>query len=469
MAESSSDLAGLLKSGAVKNGARVLRIGTVSPAADRRLRPVLGALAAREFVVEGDAFNVPFPRDMDVAIVALPLAATADLFEELIYESVAPSLSAGGVAVLQFCRNASNAALGETNLTPTARSTLQNFLTANFGGLTLEILTPIAERFADDGVFECVGWTPRTKADVRAESLVWLVLRKRGQETARRAIARSRRPDRYGIDDLTAFIHALREDDLTFVLPDEFVSRTRAGAGAGLIKLDLHRNIRRPPELARALRDAGAPALFLMMHRHPFNEAFFAADETWDILKSICDDGHAVGLHLDPFHLIRTFGDLYLGIEAALADFAKHGFTVRAATLHGDTSAHVGAVGMKAWDFFVEDAARRSWSGDAPDGEAFLADHVGRYSHVELATRFGIAHMAEAHYRHNGELVVPHAVPYLTDNARALQLHNVPPDHGPRMIGMDRNFTIPVEFARDVVPAVRGQAFLALFHPQWFW
>lgn len=470
MADGAPDLLHLLKSCGVQDGARVLRIGAVSAAVDRKLIATMAGLGAKGFAVSGDAFNVPFPRDMDAVIVALPVAATPDVFEELIYGRVAPSLAQGGVAIVQFCRDASDAALEAMNVAPAARATLQNFLQANFGAATIDTLSPVAKRFADDGVFECMGWAPRSKADVRTEPMVWLALRKRLQVTRQRAIARSQRPDRYSIGELGALVTAMRHESMTFALPDEFVAHIRAGEGAGLIKLDLHRNIRRPPEVARTLRDAGAMALFLMMHKHPFNEAFFDADETWDILKSIRDDGHEVGLHLDPFHLVRAFGDLYAGVESALADFSKRSFTVRAATLHGDTSAHVAAVGMKAWDFFAEDAPRRGWNGTPPAGEAFFADHVGRYSHAQLAAKFGVAHMAEAHYRHNGELIAPNALLYLTDNSRSLQLTNIFVEGGgTRAISVGEQFRIPPLFAHQIAPALRNQPFLALFHPQWFW
>lgn len=451
-------------------GAHVLRIGNTSAGAENVLRPILERLHAAQTAIPGDAFNVPLPQGVDLAIVALPVAATADVMEELLYARIGPALRAGGVALVQFCRDASDEALKTLRISSLARETLRSFLIENFGAKTIVSAAPVVNRFLNDGMFECLGWAPRTRNAARNEALVWLVLQKRAHgNTSRPAIVRSRRPDRYPVHELGPFLRALSGEGIQFAPVGDFAACTRVGNASGLVKLDLHRNIARAPEVGHALREAGILALFLMMHRHPFNTAFFDAVETWDILKRLRDDGHEVGLHLDPVALIRTHHDVYAGVKVALEDFAKHGFTIRAATLHGDTSAHIAARGLKAWDFFSEDRARSVWDGVPPQGDEFLADHVGRYSYAALYEMFGISDLVESHYRYRGERIFPDALLYLTDNSRSLQLTNIPGDGGTSAMTAAVPFRLPSDFAVEIAPILSGQRFLALFHPQWFW
>lgn len=282
--------------------------------------------------------------------------------------------------------------------------------------------------------------------------------------------------DQYPLAELVAFLGALRTD-VEFLAPDDFVTRARRhfAEGAahpevpfGLVKLDIHRDIKRTAVVARALSGAKVRGLFLMMHRHPFNDAWYDAAETWDILSSLRDQGHEVGLHLDPFHLIRKADDLIGALAAAVEDFRRRGIAARCATLHGDTRKHIVACGLSARDFFVEEKSRSKWNGAPPEGEGFFAEHVGRYSYADIAAATGIEHFAEAAYRHRGDLLAPHPLVYVTDNNRSLQVRNIPDNGGTRVLDAGAQFRIPADFAPKAFEVLREHPFVALFHPQWF-
>ncbi len=278
--------------------------------------------------------------------------------------------------------------------------------------------------------------------------------------------------------ELRAFLAALKAGGIAFLPVDRFAERYAAyyatdpragrppGEPFGMIKLDIHRNIERPLELARMLAELGIPALFLMMPRHPFTEAYYDKPRTWDILREIRGLGHEIGLHPDLFHLIRVHGDLYKGLGAALDDVRKRGFEIRTATVHGDTRAHIKACRLQANDFFTEEFRRSKWNGRAPEGEEYLADHVRKYSHKTIARDLGIEYFAEVNFVRRGEIVNDESMLYLSDNKRALELRNIP--------GRAENYSAPVqfriapEFTRDAAAILKERPFLALFHPQWY-
>jgi hypothetical protein len=370
--------------------------------------------------------------------------------------------------LVQFCRDASDAALTAMKASPDSRQALQQFMRDQFGALTLRDPSPLMNRFAQDAAYEFVDWASR--AGQPDEPLVWLALRRRATGQGKRGFARSDRPNRYPLRQLQPLIKELRAAGVDFVPVDAFADRIVSPSDDSPIahlKLDLHRQIHRPLEVARVLTEERVPALVLMMPRHPFNEAFFDAPHTWNILSAIRDGGHEIGLHLDVFHLIRAFGDLYKGVEAAVGDFRRHGFNVRAATLHGDTRKHVVERRLVREDFFEEDAARSVWDGKPPEGEARLVDHVRRYSYRTLAEKYGIRYLAEEWFRKDGALTGDVPLTYMTDNNRALEVRNLRSE--PTRLVASEQFRIEPDFARALAGRLRAQQFLALFHPQWFW
>ena len=95
-------------------------------------------------------------------------------------------------------------------------------------------------------------------------------------------------------------------------------------------------------EEQRALRSAIAD----LMARHSSEaqvRTLMATDMGLDpkVWHELAAMGHEIGLHLDPFHMIREYGDLYKGTADALADMRSRGLTIRAAT--------TSAVSQAAW------------------------------------------------------------------------------------------------------------------------
>jgi hypothetical protein len=277
-------------------------------------------------------------------------------------------------------------------------------------------------------------------------------------------------------EDLKRFLVALTDSGTEFCKVDEFSSRFEIyfadGAARppaqpfGLLKFDIHNDIKRPLAVARMLSGIGLPGLFLMMPRHPLNEGFYDRPRTWSILREICALGHEVGLHADLFNLIATYGDLYKGLDASLKDMRGHGLTIRAATVHGDTRRHIKAVRMQGNDFFEEEYRRSKWTGKPPKGEEFYADHVKRYSHRRIARDLGLEYFAEVKFLHNGQTLSDEQMLYLSDNRRSMEIRNIPGRE--KSLVCEKPFQITPEFTAQAIAALKLRPFLTLLHPQWY-
>jgi hypothetical protein len=287
--------------------------------------------------------------------------------------------------------------------------------------------------------------------------------------------------DQFLQSEFRDFVHGLQSAGIKLVPIDEFVTRysayfeaqhgrpQKADAGFGHFKFDIHGDIVRPVEIARIMHDCGAPGLFLIMHRHALNETWYGTAKMWDALKEIRDLGHEIGLHADPFHLITTHGDLYDGMDAALADITAHGFAVRAMTLHGDSRAHIKARKLQANDFFSDGFRKTRWDGLPPVGQEMLAEHVRRYKHKRLFKKCGIEYVADVNLVHQGELIVESPMMYLSDNQRRLRIGHVTSKVvAERTLEAPELFTITPEFTAQAAKVLVKRPFLALFHPQWF-
>jgi hypothetical protein len=448
--------------------APALAIGRASPAAKAQIDAALGGRPVTTLEAD-DPFNAPLPDELGLCFVTLALARLPDAFEELLPDRLAPRLREGGIVALHLCRDASDAALnGMKVMHPATRAALKDFLIHHFGAETAAP-ADIAAKF-EHGAFACLGIASRGKRAAEEEPIVWLVLKRRAG-TGPAAFPRTKRADRYPLDEFQTFLEDLRAADVALLPVDAFAAEAARPARAiGHIKLDLHRNIVRPREVAARMRAAGVPGLFLMMPRHPFNAAFFDAQETWKTLAAIRDMGHEIGLHLDVFNVLKVHGDLYEGLAILLEDFTRRGFPIRAATLHGDTRAHLTERGLRRLDFFVEDQGISRWDGIAPEGEEYLVAHIGRYSYAELATRFGIRYLSERVFRVDGKLLVEPALLYASDNARALQVLGIPDASGTfDELTCPTPFRLPRDFTRDAILKLKQSPFVALFHPQWFW
>ena len=287
--------------------------------------------------------------------------------------------------------------------------------------------------------------------------------------------------DQFTQSDFKAFIGSLKEAGIAFHLIDAFVDHygayyeanpnkaKRADSKFGHLKFDIHGDIARPVEMARILHALDVRGMFLAMHRHALNTAWYGTEKMWDALKEIRGLGHEVGLHVDPFHLITTHNDLYDGLGAALEDFGKRGFAIRAITLHGDSRPHIKARKLQANDFFADGFRKSKWDGVPPEGQEMLAEHVGRYKHRRLFRKCGIEYVADGNLVRNGELIVDAPIMYLSDNHRCMRIGNIDARivKG-RILESPDTFAITREFTAEAAKLLAKRPFLALFHPQWY-
>jgi hypothetical protein len=235
----------------------------------------------------------------------------------------------------------------------------------------------------------------------------------------------------------------------------------------GHVKFDIHGNLRRAVEISRMLDKVGIPGLFLMMQKHALNADWYDSAETWDMLHEIRDLGHEIGLHIDVYDLIRNYGDLHLGLEAVLEQMRRRGFTIRAATFHGDSSPHIKAQRLHANDFFMRSFRWSKWSGKPPAGEEFFAEHVGKYSRRKIWKEFGIEYFSELNFTRRGKRVSRSRLLYVSDNTRTLEISNV--GKGVAKLSCAAQFRIDEDWIEKAVDMLAERPFMALMHPQWYW
>jgi hypothetical protein len=466
----------LIASAKLPRDARVLTVGRASPAAKNQIdlalenhkgpRITVDDAAAEGEKIAGDPFTVDLPRDVCACFVSTALSRIPDTFEELLHEKLAGAMRPGGVAALQFFRDTSDAAFDRLSTHANVRVLLRDFVKVQFGAETVG-RAELAAKFEGDGSFEFLGLASRTNRPAEEEALVWVLLRRRTSgDASLTGFLRTPRADRFPQAELGKLVSTLETSGIAFLPVDQFADRLKGAPGAfGLVKLDIHHSIRRSLEVGRVLKQQGVHGLYLMMHRHALSADYYDAPFTWEVLRELAGMGHEIGLHLDPFHMIREYGDLYKGVAEALADMRGRGLTIRAATLHGDTSTHLRARNLFAYDFFEEMKFRSTWDGQPPAGEPVFAEHVGRYSFKTLAQDHGLRWFAEANFVADGAVLSSQPLAYLSDNRKTIALLNTPSGE----INDDAPFRISEKFASRAAEALKAQPFLALFHPQWMW
>jgi hypothetical protein len=466
----------LIASAKIPRDVRVLTIGRTSPAAKNQIdlalenhkgaRITVDDAAAEGETVAGDPFTIDLPGDTGVCFVSTALSRIPDTFEELLHERLGAALRPGGVVALQFCRDASDDAFEKLKLHAKVRVLLHDFLRNQFGAEKVDA-AQLAKKFEADRRFEFLGLASRTNRPADEESLVWVLLKRTASnDPGQTAFPRTPRADRFRQDELAKLVSALGASGVAFLPVDRFAARLSGAPGTfGLVKLDIHHSIRRALEVGRLLKQQNVHGLYLMMHRHALSADYYGAPYTWEVLSELAAMGHEIGLHLDPFHMIREHGDLYKGTAEALADMRGRGLTIRAATLHGDTSVHLRARKLFAYDFFEEMKFRSTWDGEPPSSEPVFAEHVGRYSFKTLAEQHGLRWFAEANFVADGAVLPSQPLAYLSDNRKTMAVFNTA--YGE--ISDTAPFRISGEFTARAAEALKTQPFLALFHPQWVW
>jgi hypothetical protein len=299
--------------------------------------------------------------------------------------------------------------------------------------------------------------------------------RKAGANAADRGFPRTRRVDQFPLSELAIFLRALKDRRIELLPVDKFAFRLKRYHATkerkklprfGHVKFDIHGNMRRPLEIARLMHTMGIPGLFLMMQKHPINEAFYDSETTWETLREIRSLGHEIGLHADIFHFIRVYGDLYKGMEDALGQFRARGFAIRTVSLHGETAAHIKSQRLHAVDFFAKPQRGLRWNGTPPKGEEFLADHVRKYSRQTLWRDFGIEFFSELMFTRRGKPLNKSALVNVTDNSRSLEVHRLVEDVP---LKPSTPFRIDTDWAKEAAGVLARRPFLMLAHPQWYW
>jgi hypothetical protein len=453
-----------------------------------RRRQLESAARPGDTVVTGPPLALALPQGLGfVAILSGP-GQMRDVLEEYLFERLPDALLPGAIVAVQVFRDA-EAVSGTATISRDAADKTADFLMSQFGATQIDG-EMLRARFADCPQYEYIGWAPRAGSDAATDAAVWLVLRRK-PDTANRPAApaqplsaeaspagfpRTPRAGQFLLSDFEALIAAMREVDIRLIPVDRFAKRLRRlvarpalqNTGAfGMVKFDIHGNIQRPLEMAKILKRHNAFGLFLMMPRHPLNEAFYDSPSTWRTLKEIRDMGHEIGLHPDVFHLCATYGDLYAGLDATLSDFRAKGFEIRCATLHGDTRTEIKSRGLQANDFFHDGVRKTKWDGKLPTGLPELGKHIGAYSHAKMAQDYGIVYSPEVNFLQAGELIAKYEMHYLSDNQRAFALKGS--GRGDQRMVCPQRYRLTPEFLQEAVAQLLRSPFLALFHPQWYW
>ncbi|HEY1707277.1 MAG TPA: hypothetical protein VGG10_03360 [Rhizomicrobium sp.] len=423
-------------------------------------------LAADGCTVACAAFETaPHLADYDLCIVCPAPEQIPDLYEDWLSGPIARALKPGGAALLPVPRDMAAETLAQLPAREDAAAALRAFGDFHFAGTTP--IDGTANRFSADAPFAFDIVEP-TEAP-----LVWIRIVKRPEATLqpKPVFLRSQQPDRFPMREFKLLMGRL-ENRKVRVLPTANFARRfaalanpRESKGFGILKFDIHRGIHRAEEMARILTGKSLPGLFLMMHRHDANAAYYDHEETWNVLRNIQSMGHEIGLHLDPFDLVRRHGDLLAATAEAADDLRRRGLAIESATLHGDTRNSIRARKLRALDFFEEGAHVSTWDGAPPEGDETLTEHFGRYTLAELKEKTGIRFLVETTFGNDGTMIKPFVPLYLSDNTRSLRFS------GPkrqRLRGVEP-FRITPAVARNTAMRLREQPFLALFHPQWYW
>lgn len=453
-----------------------------------RAEEIRSAVGSGEILRAGTPLSLELPVQVGFCAILSGPAQMRDIFEELLFEQLPEALADRAIVAVQFCRDASEGALTGIQFSSSrAKENLRDFLSSQFETTKLDDENAIAERFAANPHYEYLGWCPRDTADAVRDPFVWLVLRKRPGAGNRPALA-AQRPERphsgfprtpsanqFLLSDFESLVSEMRQADINLVTVKRYANRLEKYTAKrgdqhhrrsfGLLKFDVHGNIHRPLEMARILSRHSANGLFLMMPRHPLNEHFYDQPSTWRILQEIESLGHEIGIHIDPFHLVATYGNIYTGLDAALSDFGSRGIVVRSATLHGDSRAQIKERKLQANDFFHDGVRKSKWDGKLPRGEMHLADHIHGYSLVKLSSDFGITYFPEVNFLKDGKRLTKRPIAYLSDNVRAFALRT----GSDKQHLLSQSRRLDSDFLQKALASLAGQPFLALFHPQWYW
>lgn len=488
---------------ALPSDARVLDIGVGGAGGQLTLRhlvelfdrPVIGLERVTERADEvrhtfGDRVQIetvdavywspPSGEHFDLVTVQLDLAGTAESLALLLPELLPRLLRHGGVAVLQVALRSRVGGAVPADVSPLTLEVLDSFLAENFGSFEpslQEYVAPLPELGFEP--LAVLPYNPYRRLDpIPAESgpltssawwdpgiVAWLVVRYEGGSPGR--AARRYRPALAGVafsrEETVAWLERLREEACEFLLPEEYVRALRSGPApasrcpVSLLKHDIHHDFRRVVRLAEAEAEKGLHGVYFMLPAHELTAGFHGRSSTWASLREIQDMGHVLGIHVDPFELIREHGDLMGALEICLAEFSEHGLEVSTGNCHGNTTYR--ETGLEPSHFFRE-TNRGQRDGSDPPTSPFTP-HVSRYSLSVIADRLGLVHWFDSDPRERGEKVGD--VAYVSDNDSRITITGIP-GGGARS---DR-FTLSEAFVEESISLLGTMDSLFLIHPQFY-
>lgn len=193
-------------------------------------------------------------------------------------------------------------------------------------------------------------------------------------------------------------------------------SFVRSGKPALFIKHDIHASpLNAVVKFAKRETKKGIRgSYFFMPPGHPITKKAYSVDEQLKAMKDIQDQGHEVGLHIDPHYLIHHFeGSLQSILEDALRLIRSKGIEIKTGNMHG----HTGFKGLDengygtSVDFF-EEIERQPDFPDLKDVEPDISELIRK--HRTSLESLGIQYWADTFLWSQEFGCVE--LPYLSDN-----------------------------------------------------
>jgi len=161
------------------------------------------------------------------------------------------------------------------------------------------------------------------------------------------------KPTRFVISDYLGYLARCRDAGICFARASDAGQLLDCGSTPHVLKHDLHHDLDSAVRMAEGEQRLGIVASYFMMHRHPVNEGYFDRPATWRELRRIQAMGHEIGLHVDGFLLIETYGDLAAAIVAEMRRFSNEGAVVRGGNTHGNTK-YYQSLNFEPTNFYAE-------------------------------------------------------------------------------------------------------------------
>ena len=140
-------------------------------------------------------------------------------------------------------------------------------------------------------------------------------------------------------DRLFSFFNALqkRANLVPITHIDSYVD---SGKPATFLKHDVHgMSLSSLLKFAQKEREEGIQgSFFFMFPDHPLTAKHYSFSDQIEVMKSLVQLGHEVGIHIDPFFLVHKFQKpLSYTLQSFLAKLREHGITIHCGNTHGNS------------------------------------------------------------------------------------------------------------------------------------